>query len=164
MEVFEVHITGDESILEVGKRLGVKTIAIDLLRKDRSVLRSEFMTSEIMKCPDYETCKKQVRELVAKLEEARVPIVRVKIESPYYEHYVDQSLYMESHFETIDDFSPISRNRNKTKFLSTEREYIHERYDEFREVYADKELELCLYDSDVYEDKDWFDLYDMEGE
>lgn len=159
-EVFEVHITGDKRIFAEAAQLGIKTISICLLRPDRSYLRSEFMTSQIFRFENYDACKVHVDKLVSALKQAGVKILRVKIESPYYEHYREQSLYMESHFEATDNQFPISKNARKDTYLATDRVYEHGGYDAFREKHKDsKELELCLYDSDVNEDADWFDLY-----
>lgn len=159
MEVFEVHITGDEKIHEAAKELGLKTIAIDLLRPDNTVLRTEHMTSHVYRCRDYMDCLRQVTLASHQLGDAGVKVRRVKIESPYYDHYRHQSLYMESHFEVTSFFCPTSKNQKKDTLLGTDRVSDKGLYDEFREHYKDKEVELCLYDSDPAEDKDWFDCY-----
>lgn len=159
MEVFEVHVTGDNLVHAVGQELGVKTIAVELLRPDKSLLRTEHMTSQIVKRESYADCRRYVENLVTSMIDKGVAILRVKIESPYYDHYKGQSLYMESHFESSEMFFPTSRNARKQKLLATDREYEKERYPKFMEVYKDLELELCLYDSFVSEDLDWFQLY-----
>lgn len=159
MEVFEIHITGDESILKAAHP--IKTIAVDLVRPDLSVLRTEYMTSHVSRHSSYDMCRAYVDDIVAAMKEKGVQIVRVKIECPYYEHYRDQSLYMESHFLATgyDGGYPMSRNKRKADFLATDREYDKAQYDEFREWWKNEDVELCLYDTFVEEDKDWFDLY-----
>lgn len=159
MEIFEIHITGDKSILAEAAKLGLKTITIDLLTPQKEKMRQEYMTSQIEKMENYEECRKHVERLVESLKRKQVEIIRVKIESPDYAHYRSRSLYMESHFEAIDHLFPMSQNIRKDTVLGTDREYSQEKYDDFRAKYIDKELELCLYDSFVEEDKDWFDLY-----
>ena len=159
MEVFEVHITADEGIINIAKRLGIKTISVDLLRPDRTVLRTEHMTSQIVRAENYEACKRQVDWMLLNLDLYKVRVYRVKIESPCYDHYVGQSLYMESHFQPTDDHYPLSRNQRKETLLATDREYDKQLYDLFKTRWADKEVELCLYDTFVEEDKDWFDCY-----
>lgn len=163
MEVFEVHITGDESIHEVAKRDDYKTIAIDLLRPDKTVIRTEHMTSLIFKYPyqtgAYPQCKHLVDQITRKFKEAGVKIIRVKIECPFYDHYVDDSLYMESHFITEEVDLPVSRNQRKTTLLATDRTYTQRDYWQFKEKYEGKEVELCLHDTFPDEDKDWFDCY-----
>lgn len=160
MEVFEVHITGDESIIKHGTNLGVKTIAVDLLRPDKSLLRSEFMTSIIMKCPNYEDCRQHVFELRDQLTALGVNVIRTKIECPPYQHYLGSSLYAESHFKTTsyDDF-PVSRNQKKDYLLATDRTYNKNEYGEFMRLHEDDELELCLFDSFIDEDLDWLSLW-----
>lgn len=156
MEVFEVHITGDERIHEVA---GVKTIAIQLLRPDFNIHRIEHMTSQVVKCENYQACLEQTLAFAAKIPN----VVRVKIECPYYPHYVAQSLYMESHADDppwID--YPISRNANSYKLMATDRVYDQAVYDVFRLKWAKHTIELCLYDTNVEEDKDWFSFWKQQ--
>lgn len=164
METFEVHITGDKSIHEIAKKYNHKTIAIDLLRPDLSVIRTEHMTSLILKFPfttgEYDQCKKLVDHIVCCYESDGLKISRIKIESPFYDCYVDQSVYMESHFESDSTYYPVSRNQKKTILLATDREYDQDEYWDFKQRYEGKELELCLYDTNPREDVDWLELYE----
>lgn len=158
MEFFEIHITGDDGyICSVADQYGLKTIVIDLLRPDGSCLRTECMTSVVTKLADYAACKQYVDDLVDMFTHNGVKIVRVKIECPYYQHYVDQSLYLESHFESGDYKFATSRNQNKTKLLATERTYDKADYEDFCSRHV--AVELCLYDTNVGEDADWFSCY-----
>ena len=161
MEVFEIHITGDESILKNGMQLGVKTIAVDLLKPDKSILRSEYMTSHIAKFNNFQDCVKFVDGLSHQLEQMGTKIIRKKIECPPYQHYLNSSLYMESHFKLSLDATPnfpISRNQNKDYLLGTDRTYDKSDYKRFHDAHQDDELELCLYDSFIDEDLDWLSL------
>lgn len=158
MEHFEIHITGDPAIIDAAEELSIKTIVIDLLGPDQKRLRTEYMTSFIEKRDSYESCRNFVEEIVQKLKQ-KVDIIRVKIESPYYPHYEKQSLYIESHFDALDNKLPMSQNVRKTNILATDREYDKLKYEEFRNKYQGVDVELCLYDSFVKEDKDWFDAY-----
>lgn len=162
METFEIHITGDESIMQRGLQLGLKTIAVELLRPDRTVLRTEYMTSHVQKFENYEACKAEVDKWVGQLKDMGTDIIRVKIESPYYAHYVLESLYMESHFKTEDNKYPLSRNVKKDYCLGTARVYNNDYYSEFMTKWD--EIELCLYDSDYLEDADWLDLWENTPE
>lgn len=155
MEIFEIHITGTESIIDLAKNVPIKTIIIDLLKPDKSYHRTEYMTSQVYKAENYQACKEYVDSIVPQLGEVN----RVKIECPYYEHYVNQSVYIESHFKASNSKYPISKNQNKDSFLATDREYNIENYGFFRRLYKGVVVELCLYDSNIQEDKDWFDLY-----
>lgn len=161
MEKFEIHITGNESILFHAKKLGLKTIIVILVKPDRTYLRTEFMTSHIMDAETYVVCEKEVHNIVETLKLAGVQVKRVKIECPPYAHYVKQSLYLEVHeMATINENRfPLSQNHNKSYFLLTDREYDKVKYNRLMAIRSDKEriTELCLYDSNV--DEDWFDLY-----
>jgi hypothetical protein len=117
------------------------------------------MTSHVYRCTNYDLCKEFVDDIVSKLTE--VDIKRVKIECPYYAHYRKQSLYFESHFTSNDNKYPLSRNQNKTECLATVREYDQDKYkDVLSKSGENPTLELCLYDSNVQEDLDWFSLYE----
>jgi hypothetical protein len=159
-KIFEIHITGDETIHQIFKN-AIKTIAVQLLRPDGTVLRTEHMTSHLVHAPSYESCKELVDGLVADLVATGVRIVRTKIECPYYEEYLNHSCYIESHFVESDGVFrfPTSRNARKTELLATDREYDRSKFGAFRERYKDAVVELCLFDDFVDEDKDWFDLY-----
>jgi hypothetical protein len=159
MEVFEVHITGDYRIIDVANKINVKNISVDLLKPDGSVLRTEHMTSYVLKCRSFEECKLLVEKTVEHFVEEKVRVLRVKIESPDYVHYRDRSLYMESHFSAENEKYPLSRNRKKTHRLATDREYDRSNYDSFRDRWNGEDVELCLHDTWLEEDKDWFDLY-----
>ena len=156
METFEIHITGSKGINEQLDRLGIKNIIIDLLKPNYRVLRTEFMSSFISKHTNFEECKKYVDSILANLS---CEIIRVKIESPYYEHYKDQSLYLESHFRPFNLEYPISRNIKSFKDLATDRTYEKSQYEAFKKKWKRADVEMCLYDTFVEEDKDWFDLY-----
>lgn len=156
METFEIHITGSKGINEELDALGVKNIIVDLLTPERELFRTEYMSSFILKVENYATAGIETFALVRKL---KTPIIRVKIETPYYEHYVDKSLYIESHFTPINNSLPVSRNVKSGKLMATDRCYYKESYCNFREKYKNAEVELCLFDTFVEEDKDWFDLY-----
>lgn len=158
-EVFEIHITGDESILQAAPQLGLKTISIDLLKPDFSVLRAEHMTSCIQHHFDYDSCLKSVLNSVELLKSQGVKVQRVKIECPFYEHYKDQACYIESHFNTEQNYYPISRNRKKSTLLGTVRTYDKDEFDPFFSEWKHVTVELCLYDDFVEEDSDWLGLW-----
>jgi hypothetical protein len=167
MEVFEIHITGDETIHKIARKYDHKTIAIDLLRPDLSKIRTEHMTSLVIKYfqeDSYEECKFLVDQIVENYEKDGVQIHRVKIECPFYDHYVSSSLYIESHFESDGIYYPISRNQSKTVLLATDREYDKDGYWDFKDKHEDKELELCLYDTSPREDVDWLEMFEGYNE
>jgi len=105
METFEIHITGSKDINEQLDRLGIKNIVIDLLTPNKEVLRTEYMSSFTIKAKNFAECWQEVIELMLNLT---CKIIRVKVESPYYGSYLDQSLYLESHFKPFNLEYPIS--------------------------------------------------------
>jgi hypothetical protein len=156
METYEIHITGEHGINAELDGLGVKNIVVDLLRPDLSLLRTEYMSSFISKHNNINECEAHVKELVGKL---KTKILRVKIESPYYAHYLDRSLYLESHFKPFDERYPISRNARSGKLMGTDRTYDKGQYDAFMEKWQTEDREMCLLDTFVEEDFDWFAFY-----
>lgn len=46
---FEVHITGDYTINSKLDALNVKNIVVDLLKPDKTILRTEYMSSFVVK-------------------------------------------------------------------------------------------------------------------
>jgi antitoxin component YwqK of YwqJK toxin-antitoxin module len=112
-----------------------------------------------MKAESYLACKEKVDEIVKTLEKT-CKLIRVKIECPFYKHYQKNSLYMESHFVTASRYFPVSRNQNKKVCLSTERTYNKDEYESFAKRYQKEQIELCLYDTNVKEDSDWFGWYE----
>ncbi len=170
MEVFEIHITGDEKILDAAQDLGLRTITLDLVKPDWSYYRTEYMTSQAHHAPNYEECKKYVDGIVDKLKESGVDIKRVKIECPYLQQYKDRSIYFEVHYKARDSRYPLSRNKGKDYHLCTDREYDRVKYDSLWQRHSGIFgftppdgfiMELCLHDTNVNEDKDWFDLYEQ---
>lgn len=156
METFEIHITGTKDIIPQLDRLGIKNIIIDLLKPNMKVLRTEFMSSFVSKHKNLLDCQRMVNSVIANLS---CDIIRVKIECPYYEHYKDQSLYLESHFKPFNKAYPIARNIKSFKEIATDRTYDKKDYDSFANKWKKAEVEMCLVDNFIEEDKDWFDLY-----
>lgn len=156
MEVFEIHITGSHGINQELDSLGIKNIIVDLLTPKHKFMRTEYMSSFVIQRASYQDSKAYVDELVNKLKSK---IIRVKIESPFYEHYRENALYLESHFKPFNDAFPISRNARSKKLMATARTYEKDQYEDFKKVWSNEDVEMCLFDSFIEEDKDWFDLY-----
>ena len=110
-EVFEIHITGDEAILT--EAVPIKTISVHLLRPDGRLLRTEHMTSHVCRLSDAENAIGYAEDIRYALDIKGVSIYRVKVECPYYEHYVDRAIYIESHFQADNFELPVSRNARK---------------------------------------------------
>lgn len=165
--IFEIHITGSMNIHEVCKTLGVKTIAVELLKPNGKTLYVEDMTSFIFRGSEIDMYER-VLLLVSDLSRNNVSISRIKVETPYVgcEHLASKSKYMETHFKCgeLDGpdeqfVLPTSRNIKKTTFLATDRTYDQSNYFEFYQKYKNDELELCIFDSNVEQDREWFELY-----
>lgn len=170
MEKFEIHITADKRIHDAISTLNesfrdrrIKTIKIDLLRPDGSFLRTQHMTSFVTEQPDFGHCAVYVIGLTNVLRRHYdIDVIRTKVECPYYEHYASNSLYIESHFPAPENSPyPISRSQHKTIIGATDRLHDRSQYDEFRQKWAGSTVELCLSDSNVDEDKDWFALWNL---
>lgn len=168
--IFEIHITGSMNIHEVCETLGVKTIAVELLKPNCELLYIEDMTSFIFKGSEIDMYEK-VLSLVGDLSRNNVSISRIKVETPYVgcEHLIEKSKYMETHFKCGELYNsderfvlPTSRNTKKATFLATDRTYDQSKYFKFYQKYKNNELELCIFDSNVNQDKEWFDLYESK--
>ncbi len=159
MQLFEIHITGDESIIKHLDELYIKNISVELLKPNGDVLRTEHMSSFVEKHETQWTCLERVQVLVKELTERGVNIIRTKVETPYDENLAPYSIYMESHFKTTDNKYPMSRNVKSGKIMGTDRTYKQFEYNEFRNKWENEEVELCIYDSFSDEDKDWLTLY-----
>ena len=109
MRKFEIHITGAAGINLEFDALGIKNIMVQLLKPNMTTIRTEFMSSFICEFETYEECYNYVQTLVAGLISK---VIRIKIECPVYEDYIDRSIYIESHFKYDGNTPtyPISRN------------------------------------------------------
>lgn len=162
--LFEIHITGSENIHEACVPRTLKTIKIELLRKNYSVIRVDHMTSIHINQPSFGDAVEYVCELEEYLVSNNVDIFRTKIECPLlpeYSELIEDSIYVESHFLTNNSLCPVSKNVGSTKFLSTKREYDRRKYLEFYFNHLDTnaDVELCIYDSNVDWDMDWLNLW-----
>lgn len=156
MKTFEIHITGEQGINEELSTMNIKNIIVELLYPNLTLFRTEYMSSFVKKFENFNQCKFYVQALLSQLKSK---IIRVKIESPFYEEYVSNSLYVESHFEPFNNIYPISKNKASGKLMATDREYNQSKYSNFISKWKNNDIELCLYDSYVNEDFDWFRLY-----
>ena len=158
---YEIHITGENTIISELNNLGVKNIIVQLLKPDGELLRTEYMSSHVIKRATYAEVLEFIDDLTSKLESK---IIRVKIECPPYKDLFEHSLYIESHFKPKrlwGNIYPVSRNSKSGKLMATDREYDISGYDLFLEKWADEDCELCLFDTFKEEDLDWFELYDV---
>lgn len=181
--IFEVHITGGESILKGCASLGIKAISVDLLRPDRSVIRAEHMTSHVIKidtsaigAPAWASLEEAelainfADSLAARLATYSA-VVRTKVECPVSENLLHIAKYVECHFsESLELYGlcfadypiPLARNQRKQYAVATAREYDRTKFSQFIndcKQLPKAEVELCVYDTFVEEDADWFKEY-----
>lgn len=159
-EVFEVHITSTSPhIHHLCKANGIKSIEVELLTPQGDVLRTEHMTSHIFKCKNLTEGIMCVSGLIGML--SPLEIIRVKVECPPYPKYRHHAIYAETHFKD-DTFSfATSRNKRSGKLLATDRTTDRQSFDTFLQsnMAMGHEVELCLLDTFVDEDKDWLSLW-----
>lgn len=163
---FQIHITDETENVYKLSELSIRTITIDLLKPDFSLIRSEHMTSYDIKISSLDM-PIYVFGLTKMMMSYNCKISRVKIETAPFEDLFEQSLYIESHFNpTPDDYKKyaISRNQKTGEMLGTDREYDKSKYKEFIKKWNDKteEIELCIFDTNPGKDKDWLDYVKQE--
>lgn len=188
MKTFEIHITGEEGINAEFDKLGFKNIVIDLLKPDLTKLRTEYMSSFVKEFETYGQCLNFIygyktkgsitqqdigkpiveTQYLGLLDVLKSKVIRVKVEVPYLleyrKEYRDKALYIESHYIPDNNKKPLSRNVGSGKIIATDRAYWG---DDWNKFYIDnrigqREIEMCLHDSFVEEDKDWFDCYKVK--
>lgn len=151
-ELFEIHITGDESIKKLGKALGHKVIEIGAMNTKKQIMYTEVMTSIQQKFENFKECLTFVKHLSLFYKG-----IRSKIECPAtYNHYLPKAIYTECHFKTTETTLPISKNVDKDYLVATDRVYKQEEFAPFIKKYKGSEVELCLYDSLPIKDFSWF--------
>lgn len=174
--LFEIHITGESGIHFACKNIGIKTIIIDLLQPANvrfgsdmfyhNRVNREHMTSFTFSGEKEDVFKETLRVVgeISKYDNARIS--RIKIESMFFSTLINESLYMETHFNSDEFKLPTSLNVTKgdmtKKYLATDRTYNKSRYFEFMDKYSNNDIELCIFDSFVDGDKAWFDFYSKE--
>lgn len=159
---FEIHITGNEAIHEAAKKIGLRTITIDLLTPEGNILRTEHMTSEVRDFASFTHALCATGTWKFGLIAHGAKVFRTKVEAPPLETFFEQAIYVESHFPSNLFLFPTSRSHHKMKNLATAREYDHKKYRNFVAEHskAGHEVEVVLHDSWQEEDEDWFRLWD----
>jgi hypothetical protein len=155
MTIFEIHITGEPSIIQEFENMEIKTLEVDLLNPEKKVVGKEYMCSHIIKRQNYQECKQYVANLVNQLQSK---IFRIKIECPYSDEYFLDAVYAEVHWPTQDNVYPFVWNVKSKKYISTCREYEVHKFLELKRKFENVkgvEFELCLLDTNVDFDKHW---------
>lgn len=167
MEIFEFHIYINDKVADkffhVCNTFDIKKLEIMSLDKDNNGIKVEYMTSFVRKLKNYREAFLLVNAMDEYLGKLGCLSYRKKIESPYYEHYVNLSLYLETHFESSNFELPTSKNVLKNKLIATDRELNKDRYSDFLSLHQSlgREIEMCLYDTNMTSDKEWFDAYNI---
>lgn len=155
--MYELHITDTEENIQRVSDI-VKTIAVRLITPDLLPIRTEHMTSQC-----YKDFIELVRFMSYYCKNVNMHPTRIKIETYYSNGNLirfNDTLYLESHWYSDDLIYPTSWALHKPgKLLATDRTYDKSEYEEFAARYKREQLELCLYDTFVEQDKDWMELY-----
>lgn len=156
MELFEFHLTGSKKLLKIAQDLNIKAISIHSLNRECESVKLEHMTSFTRYFDDANKAVSFSGALKRRFEEAGVVIHRVKIETPvFYNHYAHRTKYLECHFLASDFEYPLSRNVDKPKILALDRCYDAEKFPQFESIYADHDVERCIYDNNPQLDNKW---------
>jgi hypothetical protein len=154
---FEVHITGEPSIIEEFDKLGIKSIKVELISPENKVMQVEHMSSFVVNYDNIIDFSFYLQDLIYTIKSK---IIRIKVEIPgFHREFDQQALYIESHFNPINSIYPISQNLNSGKLLGTAREVNKDKFNLFRSIWRDKEIELCIYDTNINFDLEWFKSY-----
>lgn len=165
MKTFEIHITVDLDDASLFKNIchlaDIKCIEIESLNIYGQNIDTQHMTSIIKKFIDKKEAIEFAKSLSYKFGKCNISVHRTKVESPIYNEYLNDALYVETHFESDQFVFPTSRNVNKNTLLATHREYDKSMYNYFIDIHRkkDHELELCLYDTNINLDTEWFNCY-----
>lgn len=173
-KIYEVHLTFmNKGTMNIFHR---KCIEVVLVNPYNITIGYEYMTSFLLKCKSLHECLKIVAEDVALLN-LYDKCIRAKVETPPYEEYFDFAIYAECHYEVNGpEPSPTWGKRHfseptsctikpdrPNKYLATERAWHFHECREFvkyqRENYTNREIELCLIDTNPEHDRAWFDSY-----
>lgn len=167
MELFEFHITiaplSVQNFISICDVFDIKRIEIESLDGNGNGIKIEHMTSFTRKLENYYQAFKLITEMDYYLQRLGCTIYRSKIESPYYEHYKEKSLYLETHFTSNLYDLPTSRSVKKDKLIATDREMNKDNYLDFIALHEPlgREIEMCLYDTNIILDKQWFEAYNV---
>lgn len=168
-ENFEIHITGSPNIIKYFKDYNIPYLEIDMLDKDLKSIQKDYMCAIKYKAKNFEIAEgyaRMIAHCAVNHFDNNIEIYRIKIETEPLEKYFDKALYIERHWEIdmeIWKFQadcmvyPLSYIENKYKLVLTERNYNKNEFKEFTDIYA--KTELCLLDTNINHDKQWFDSW-----
>ena len=157
--LYEFHITAYESSIRELKRYDIPIIGIEALSPSGYAVQWDWMTSYSDFFPSQESAINYIRVLLKKVK--FTPIYRVKVETPYDNSLnMEEFKYIETHLNSLDNNLPKSRNIITNEIISTDRTYNFKEFESFAERYNTSKVELCVMDTNIYHDHNWFMFYD----
>lgn len=163
----EIHITGDEKLLDYCQRFNIKCLTIENLGPGSQVLSREYITSINKKFEEAQDAYWYMIGLCEDMKRKAVKTIRGKIETPFYPEtsYTD-AIYLECHYSGFcvnhSFYHPQSRKIPDTQpYMKTVRCYDKSKFEEFVTVWKGvAEIEACVFDSSpILHDKKWFDAW-----
>jgi hypothetical protein len=134
--LYEFHITAYESSIRELKRYDIPIIGIEALSPSGYAVQWDWMTSYSDFFPS-------------------------KVETPYDNSLnMEEFKYIETHLNSLDNNLPKSRNIITNEIISTDRTYNFKEFESFAERYNTSKVELCVMDTNIYHDHNWFMFYD----
>jgi hypothetical protein len=157
--LYEFHITAYESSIQELSKNDIPIIGIEALAPSGYAVQLDWMTSYTDFFYSQESAINYIGVLLKKIN--FTPIYRVKVETPYDNSLImEEFKYIETHLNSLDNNLPKSRNIITNKIISTDRTYNFKEFHSFAERYNTSKVELCVMDTNIYHDHNWFMFYD----
>lgn len=157
--LYEFHITAYESSIRELSKYDIPFIGIEALAMSGIAVQWDWMTSYSNFFPSKESAINYIGVLLEKIK--NTPIYRVKVETPYESDLnFEEFRYIETHLNSVDNNLPKSKNIITNEIISTDRTYNFKEFKSFAERYRTSKVELCVMDTNVYHDHNWFRFYD----
>lgn len=164
----EIHITGDEKLLDYCQRFNIKCLTIENLGPGSQVLSREYITSINKKFEESQDAYWYMIGLCEDMKRKTIKTIRGKVEVDYAAIANLPILYLECHFncgqlgDSDNLYLPLSRKvPQDSPYMKTARCYKAKNFAKFIETYRDIDnIEACVFDSSpVLHDKKWFDAW-----
>ncbi len=163
----EIHITGDEKLLDYCQRFNIKCLTIENLGPGSQVLSREYITSINKKFEFIMDARYYLVGVCRDMELYGIKVARVKIETPFYpETSYANAIYLECHYSGFcvnhNFYHPQSRKiPDNQPYMKTARCYDKSKFEEFVTAWKGvADIEACVFDSSpVLHDKKWFDAW-----
>lgn len=162
----EIHITGDEKILDYCQKNNIKCLTIENLTPGHTVLSKEYITSINKRFENVRDAEYYLTGVEYDMELCGIDVIRGKIEVPYTKSI--DPIYLECHYSgritPVKDnlCHPVSRKiPDNQPYMKTVRCYDSNKFEEFVNDWQNvADIEACVYDSSpVLHDKKWLDAW-----